>query len=905
MGSAGQAPAIDPAAVAARLAALGQSDTTQLRREGAVILKSALAQGYAEIARRLEASPGEGMVIAAAYAALTDAAVTLVHDFTLHRLYPPANRTAGERLAIVALGGWGRAEMARHSDVDILFLSPGRRNAWVEQRVETMLYLLWDLGLKLGPQSASVNEFLRLAGADMSIRTALLEARPVCGDAPLFDDLAARFAADIEASTAPQFLTAKLAERNARHVRVGDSRYVVEPNVKEGKGALRDLHTLLWIAKYAYKVRRAPELVPAGLLTAAELRRFGRAERFFWSVRCHLHLLAGRAEERLSFDAQRAIAARMNFADRAGQSAVERFMQFYFRQAKIVGDLSGVFLAQLDETFAPKGSRFGLPALFAVRKPAKLDGFILDRGRIAAPSDEVFEAQPRRLLQLFALADLHGVEVHPRTMRIATRDARLIDSGLRNDPQANAFFLDVLTSPRDPEAPLRWMNEAGVLGRFVPDFARIVARMQFDMYHHYTVDEHTLHALGLLSRIERGLLKDDHPLATALFRQVRLRRVLYVAVLLHDIAKGRGGDHSVLGEGIAQTLCPRFGLSPAETETVAWLVRHHLVMARTAFKRDLADPKTIADFARLVQSPERLRLLLILTSVDIAAVGPATWTGWKRQLLGTLYEAAEETLRLGHKQRNRGETVAAARAALGQALGWSGETLGTHVGTLPDAWWIAEPAAVQRFNARLLATPERRATRIDWALDEARAATLVTVVAADRPGLFHSIVTAISAAGGNIIDARVYTASDGRALDNILVQRLDGTPFDDPVLVARMTNALREAVDGRTDPAPRLAARPDRAGARAFPIEPSALVDNDASNRYTVVEVNAAERPALLSDLATALLAQGAAIHSAHIATYGSRAVDVFYLTGRDGAKIIGADRSAALVAALENAART
>ena len=899
---------IDSAAVAASLHALSGTDPAALRREGAALLKTALLDAYDRIAARLAATPGEGMVIAAAYARATDAIVTLVHDFTMTRLYPPANRTAGERLSVVALGGYGRAEMARHSDVDILFLSPERRNAWVEQRVETMLYLLWDLGLKLGQQSASVDEMLRLAKSDLSVRTALLEARPVCGDVVLLDDLRARFSTEIQNATAPEFVAAKLAERNARHVRVGDSRYVVEPDVKNGKGALRDLHTLLWIGKYAFKVRRAPELVAQGLFTASELCRFGRAERFFWSVRCHLHVLSGRAEERLGFEAQREIAGRMHFADRPGKSAVERFMQFYFRQAKAVGDLSGAFLAELDETFAPSGSRFGFPALVESfrRRTTRLPGFVLERGRIAAPDDNVFAADPSRLLQLFALADLHALEVHPRTMRLAARDARLVDAPLREDPAANALFLDILASPRDPEPPLRGLNDAGILGRFVPDFGRIVAQMQFDMYHHYTVDEHTLRALGLLSRIERGLLKEDHPLATALFRQVRLRRALYVAVFLHDIAKGRGGDHSELGEVIAWELCPRLGLSGAETETVAWLVRHHLLMARTAFKRDLADPKTIADFCSVVQSPERLRLLLILTSVDIAAVGPATWTPWKRQLLRTLYEAAEETLRLGHKQRGRGETVAAARSALAGMLGWSAAEIHAHLGALPDAWWIAEPPAVQCVNAQLLAGSERRATRVDWTLDEVRAATLVTVAAVDRPGLFHAVVAAIGAAGGNIIDARLYTGTDGRALDNILVQRLDGTAFDDPTHLGRLVKGIRDGVEGRVDPAAKLAARnAARPATGPFPIEASALIDNDASNRYTVVEVNAADRPALLGDLAGALGQAGFAIHSAHIATYGTRAVDVFYLTDASGAKITDEVRLKSLARALQDAART
>ena len=446
---------------------------------------------------------------------------------------------------------------------------------------------------------------------------------------------------------------------------------MVEPNVKDGKGGLRDLHTLYWIGKYVHGVEEPADLVRVGLFTAAEFRKFERAERFFWAVRCHLHLAAGRAEDRLGFDHQKHIAEVMRYADRPGKSAVERFMQFYFINAKAVGDLTGIFLAQLDEQLGKKGFRFALPTIR--RRPKRLSGFVLDRGRLSIPRDDYFAEDPVRLLELFALAARETLEIHPTAMRAAARDAKLIDEKVRRDPRANALFLDVLTCVNSPELVLRWMNEAGVFGRFVPDFGRVVAQMQFDMYHHYTVDEHSIRAIGLLAAIERGELKKDHPLSTALFKQLGSRRTLYVAVLLHDIAKGRGGDHSVLGEQIAMKLGPRFGLEPAETETVAWLVRHHLLMSATAFKRDLADPKTIEDFVRQVQSPERLRLLLILTVVDIRAVGPGVWNEWKRMLLRTLFEAAEERLRLGHKQRGRHELVEERQQRAGRSARLEGE----------------------------------------------------------------------------------------------------------------------------------------------------------------------------------------------------------------------------------------
>ncbi|MDB5737637.1 MAG: uridylyl-transferase, partial [Sphingomonas bacterium] len=814
--------------------------------------------------------------------------------------------TAGERIALMAVGGYGRAEMALFSDVDIAFLTPWKQTGWAEKVIETILYILWDLGLKVGHSSRSLDEMVKMARSDLTIRTALLEGRYVWGDEALYDEAARRFDAEVVFGTARTFVSEKLAERDDRHKRMGDSRYVVEPNLKEGKGGLRDLHTLFWIGKYMLNVRSVPELVDAGLLTPAELRQFQRAENFLWAVRCHLHIVAGRAEDRLTFDVQRDVATRMRYNDRPGRSAVERFMQHYFLTAKTVGNLTGLFLAHLDESFARRGSRFGLSAMGVRKRPRKLDGFVTDRGRLAAPKDDFFADDPVRLIELFALADKHEIEIHPMTMRQASRDAGLIDGKVRADPRANAMFLDLLTSPREPGKALRWMNEAGVFGRFVPDFGRVVAQMQFDMYHHFTVDEHTIHAIDLLSRIEHGTLAADHPLATDIIQQIVARRVLYVAVLLHDIAKGRGGDHSELGAEVAMKLCPRLGLTPAETEMVAWLVRYHLLMSATAFKRDLSDFKTILDFAEQVQSPERLRLLLLLTIVDIRAVGPGIWNGWKRQLLAELYNAAEEVLRLGHKQKGRRERIGDKQAHLEAALRWPAERFETFRARFPESYWVAEAPDVLESNARAIAMAdaESRQLSIDTQPDPELEATLVTVYAADHPGLFYRIAGAIHMAGGNIIDARIHTTRDGMAVDNFLVQDPFGRAFDEAVQLTRLRTAIEDALANRGRLADRLASKqPARMRSDAFDIEPVVLIDSKASNRYTVIEVNARDRPALLNALAQALFQSKVTIHSAHIATYGERAVDTFYLTDLTGDKLSGHLRLKALERRLLDAA--
>ncbi|MBC7504561.1 MAG: ACT domain-containing protein, partial [Sandarakinorhabdus sp.] len=463
--------------------------------------------------------------------------------------------------------------------------------------------------------------------------------------------------------------------------------------------------------------------------------------------------------------------------------------------------------------------------------------------------------------------------------------------------------LQVLTSQNDPEHVLRWINEAGIFGRFVPDFGRVVAQMQYDMYHHYTVDEHTIRAIGLLAQIESGSLAAEHKLSTAIIKQIASRRVLYVAVLLHDIAKGRGGDHSALGGDVAERLCPRLGLSAAETETTAWLVRNHLLMSRTAFKRDLADFKTILDFTEVVASPERLRLLLLLTVVDIRAVGPGVWNNWKGQLLRDLYEASEEVLRLGHKQKGRTERITGKQAQLRVALGWSEAEFATYTRRFADSYWIAETPEALAGNAVLIADADTRAAPLSIAAlpDPASGTTLVSIYAADHPGLFYRIAGAISLAGANILDARIHTTRDGQAIDNFVVADPLGRPFAERAQLQRLTRSIEDVLTGKTRLADRLAARPlARRRAEVFKVEPNIIIDNKASNRYTVVEIGAADRPALLYALTHALFQSRVTIHSAHIATYGERATDTFYLTDLTGQKIDSPTRLKTLEKRLE-----
>jgi [protein-PII] uridylyltransferase len=901
---------IDRRALAEALAqAAGEATNTALDRSVLLPpLKAALATGRDEIRRRFE-TEGSAHRTVREQCFLVDQLIRVLFDFVTEAVYPLANPTAGEKLAIVAVGGYGRGEMAPFSDIDLLFLLPYKQTPHTEQVVEFLLYLLWDLGLKVGQAVRSVADCLRYAKADLTIRTALLEARYIWGEQALFNELKQRFDAEIVRGTAAQFVEAKLAERDARHIRVGDSRYQLEPNVKEGKGGLRDLHTLYWIAKYIYRLDDVRKLVELGVLSAEESQRFERAQTFLWTVRCHLHYLAGRAEERLTFDLQTEIGRRMGYTNHAGTRGVERFMKHYFLVAKDVGDLTRIFCAVLEADQRPK-RRLAWLRWGAGRRG--LDGFVLDRERLTIPSEDFFKTDPVGLLRLFHVAQQHDLDIHPRALRAVTQSLRLVDARLREDPEANRLFLEILTSKKDPETALRRMNEAGVFGRFIPDFGRVVAQMQYDMYHVYTVDEHTLFAIGILHKIEAGQLKDELPVASAIMPTIQSRRALYLATLLHDIAKGRGGDHSELGEKIALKLGPRLGLSAEETETVAWLVRHHLLMSGTAFKLDISEPHTIQNFVERVQSPERLKLLLVLTAADIRAVGPKVWNGWKAALLRELYHSALDVISGGLTAEARDSRVAAAQAQVRALLpDFTDEEFAAFTSRGYPFYWLSLDAETHARHARLMREADTgdAPLTVEKRIDPARAVTEITLYTADHPGLFSRIAGALAVSGANIVDAKIMTMSNGMALDTLWVQDREGGPFDRPDKLAKLAFTFENVLTGDLKPHIELE-RPPAFPSRTsvFTVPPRVLVDNQASRFHTVVEVNGRDRPGLLYELTRELTRLNLQVSSAKISTYGEKVVDVFYVKNLFGHKIEHPQKldeiRAALTAVLEKGKR-
>jgi [protein-PII] uridylyltransferase len=900
---------LDVAALRARcefLASTNADYRDNLRREVLADFKAANAAGR-QRARELLFADGSGLQCAARISWLQDQLISVLHDFALNHVFSAGQAPAAARITVTAVGGYGRGTLAPGSDIDLLFLLPAKPAAWSEPAIEFMLYILWDLGFKVGHATRSIEECIQLSKSDMTIRTAILEARYICGSVALFEDLALRFDREIVRNTGPEFIAAKLAERDERHRKAGDTRYLVEPNVKEGKGGLRDLHTLFWIAKYFYHIRDPAELVKLGVLSRKEYKLFRKADDFLWAVRCHMHFLTGKAEERLSFDIQREIAECLGYQPHPGLSAVERFMKHYFLVAKDVGDLTRIFCATLEDQQAKEAPGITAAISRFTRRTRKIAGtldFLEDRGRITIADPEVFRRDPVNLLRLFHIADLNGLEFHPDALKQVTRSLKLINAALRENEEANRLFLSILTSPRDPALILRRMNEAGVLGRFIPEFGKIVAMMQFNMYHHYTVDEHLIRAVGVLANIDQGREKEAHPLTYQLMPGIEDRISLYVAVLLHDIAKGRPEDHSEAGAKVARKLCPRFGLSPKQTELVVWLIEQHLTMSMVAQTRDLNDRKTIVDFAEKVRSLERLKMLLVLTVCDIRAVGPGVWNGWKGQLLRTLYYETELLISGGFSELSRKERAQYARDTLFDALpDWSQKDRKTYTQLHYDPYLLTVSLEDQVRHATFIRETDRAKQTLATMVrtHSFHAITEITVLSPDHPRLLTVIAGACAAAGANIVDAQIFTTSDGRALDTILVNREFPNDADETRRAGTIGRMIEDVLAGRKRLPEVIATRTkSRKRNRTFTVPPAVTISNTLSNKFTVIEIECLDRPGLLSEVTAVLSDLSLDIASAHITTFGEKVIDTFYVTDLVGQKVTNDNRQANIAARLK-----
>ena len=846
------------------------------------LLKELKSKGFDIISFELRKNPLKARKAIRSYAFLTDCLVTSAWKFATEIQFPSHNPTEAEKLSIISVGGYGRREMAPFSDVDLLFLTPYKMTPWSENVIETVLYLLWDLKLKVGHSSRSIKDCLRLGSEDYTIRTAMLEHRFVCGDINLASQLNDKLWKNLFSGTAKDFISAKLKERENRHEKHGQ-RYMVEPNVKEGKGGLRDLQSLYWIAKYVYQTQNISDLVDLNVFRSDEYLQFEQAEEFLWAVRCQMHHLADRAIEQLSFDLQVEVASAMGYHDSRDQRAVEIFMQDYFRHATRVGDLTRIFLTSLEAVHAKDEPL--LERIFK-RKPKIDKNYVVIHNRLAIKSEKEFLTNPINLLKLFSEALRTGLLIHPNAMRLVSANLAMVNNEFRASTEAQQIFLELLLKHGNPERALRRMNELGFLAKFIPEFEPIVAMMQFNMYHSYTVDEHTIQCLKTLAQIEKGELVEELPIASSILKDGVNRKVIYIALLLHDIGKGRSDDHSILGAKIAKQVSPRLGLNKQETETVEWLVRYHLLMSDMAQKRDISDPRTVRDFAKAVQSVKRLNLLTVLTVCDVRSVGPDTWNNWKATLIRQLYAETKAILEQGAEALNRENRMTEAKKALREKLSeWDNKDIKIETGRHYPPYWQGFQVDAQFAFAKLLRNLGADEIKIELTPDTDRDATRICFALSDHPGIFSRLAGALALVGANVVDARSYTSKDGFATAAFWIQDGDGSPYNQ-ARFSRLRRMIEKTLSGEVITREAIKERDKfKKREKAFKVPTSITFDNEGSEIYTIIEVDTRDRPGLLFDLTRTLANMNVYIASAVIATYGEQVVDSFYVKDMFGLK--------------------
>ena len=879
--------------VLADLEKLGQKGGPQLRTDVLTLLKTRLSSAKESARERFEHGRLDGLETARLLAAVHDKVIIALWKFAVEHVVQAENKTEVERLSLCAVGGYGRGEMAPQSDVDLLFLTPQKSDpASSERLIEYILYMLWDLGLKVGHASRTVDQCLSLAKEDQTILTSLLDVRHLAGDEALSEELYRSFRKSISRGKGRAYISHKLDERDERHTREGNSRYVIEPNIKEGKGGLRDLHVLYWITRYLDRrgqisdPQHVRDYTEQGLFDERAAKRFRRAADFLWRTRHHLHWAAGRPTEQLSFDMQVRLAPKMGHAVEEVEVAVERFMREYFTNAREVGALTRIACAKLEAENAirlPKSLDKFLPGS---RRNLKNTDFFIDHGRLSFANPMTIREKPAQILQLFETAGRRNIDIHPDAFSEIDFRRNLIDRNFRLNPEHSEIFQKTLLDAKAPYATLKTMNEAGVLGRYLSEFGGIVSRTQFNMHHAYTVDEHTLRLVDNYDDLAKGRLEDEIPVATKVARGFgkEQRLTMMLACLLHDTGKGKG-DQCIEGAQLAHKACNRMGIPQDITDDVAWLVRRHLDMSETAQRRDISDPETIANFAKLMGSKRRLDLLLVLTVSDIRSVGPGIWNDWKATLLRSLYLATENYL------EGREDLAPAAKAAsikeqlLERLPEGDAAYIAPITDALPDGYWLGFSMAKMIMHARFFEnllkanhdplTDTATKTRVN----PRRNVTELWVLSRNRVGLFRDLSLAISSSGASITGARLNTADNGLVMNVFYLLGPDGEAFaaHSQHHLQMLRSTSRKAAQGDTEglvvPV-RLSSR--RAG--AIPVRPRVRFPSTQHDETCIIEVQGRDRPGLLNELATFLTDNGFDISTAHIEVVGAMAVDVFYI---------------------------
>src|SRR5881392_2147528 len=781
--------------------------------------------------------------------------------------------------ALVAVGGYGRAELHPCSDIDILLLAPRSPDPGGGGAIEALVAFLWDIGLEVGHSVRTVAECAEECVGDVGVMTTLLEARLVAGVAQLLAAMRQALAPE-RLWPVKQFFEAKVREQAARHLKANDTAYNLEPNVKTGPGGLRDIQTIAWVAKRHFGADSLDGLVTHGFLTLAELRRLQQAQAFVWKVRFGLHTLTARREDRLLFDYQIRLARSFGYEDASYTLAVEQFMQRYYRTVMDVSLLNELLLqlfreAILTESEPPRP----LNARFQVRN-----------GSLEAVSEEVFARTPAALLELFVLLQqnegLRGVRAS--TMRAVARNLWLIDEEFRQNPRHHRLFLEILRSPVGVTHELRRMNTYGVLGRYIPAFGRVVGRMQYDLFHAYTVDAHTLFVVSNLRRFAIPRYDHELPEASRVMQQLPRSEVAYLAALFHDIAKGRGGDHSQLGSVDAEAFCLEQGLSRYDARLVAWLVQNHLELSVTAQKQDISDPEVINAFARRVGDETHLDYLYVLTSADVRGTNPKLWNSWKASLFQEFYERVKRALRRGLESPiDPDELMRETQDGARKLLAASGRITAPEITRawerLTAAYFLRHTPEEVAWHTQLLADrePGSEDPLVAVQASSERGTTAILAFAPHRYNGFAITTAVLDQLGLNIVDARITPTGDGFSLDLYHVLEEDGAPITDGERIGEIERALWRALQGAAD-APFAVSRRAPRQARMFNTPTQIALSVDERNRRSVLELTAGDRPGLLCEVGKVLMAERVELHAAKIMTVGERAEDVFYLTDFD-----------------------
>ena len=788
--------------------------------------------------------------------------------------------TQHKELALIAVGGYGRGELNLCSDIDVMILLPKTEdNAW-QPRLERFLAFMWDIGLEVGHSVRTIDDCQRESAADVSVATTLIESRMLVGPEALLDAMRRALAPEKVWPT-KDFFEAKVAEQVARHHRFHDTAYNLEPNVKSSPGGLRDIQTIGWVAKRHFGADSLDELVTHNFLTRSELRKLKAAQAFLWRVRFALHLLTGRREDRILFDYQIKLAQMFGYEDATYTLAVEQFMQRYYRNAMEISLLNEMLLQLFSEAILSNPDVAPLPV-----NPR----FQIRNGYLETTSEEVFERNPSALLEIFVVLQQHPElrGVSAQTIRQITRDLWMIDDEFRQQPRNHRLFMEILLAPVGVTHELRRMNAYGVLGRYIPAFGRVVGRMQYDLFHVYTVDAHTLFVLSNLRRLAMPKFDHELPAISQVMQALPKPEVAYLGALFHDIAKGRGGDHSELGSVDSETFCLEQGMSRYDARLVSWLVRNHLVFSVTAQKKDISDPQVINEFAQLVGDQTHLDYLYVLTVSDVRGTNPKLWNNWKASLFNEFYERIKKALRRGAENLiDKDELIAESKAKAHPLLLNSGidtDQLTSLWERFPDIYFIRFNPNEIAWHAELLA---RRAMDDDSPLVRirqvpGRGGTTVLTYTPRHQYSFAKTTALLDQMGLNIVDARIIPTNDGHSLNTYTVLEENNKELSDSNRMNEIERELSHILatpDGNFKAVTRRATRQSRLFTTATQINFS----DDTLNHRTILELIAGDRPGLLSQIGKVLMLEHVYLHDAKIGTVGERAEDVFYVTDEAG----------------------